>query len=202
MSDRAKAYLIGVLAVVVMATAGFLVWKTVFAPKTYTDAQYGYSFSYPGRWEFLDESGALPFTDFAALGGGDVVLDLAIAGTGDSLDDMAALGVCLFDVSSVPLDQSRFQADLETNLSLAVSQDPSLAIVEPVRAATFGGVPGCRCAVSVTSMGLTVTVTYGLLIDGNLLYALMGFAPESSWSDNRGAFEDFFDSFKPGAIRM
>ncbi len=84
MSDKAKAWLVGVLAVAVMTTAGFLVWKTQFAPKTYTDDQYGYSFSYPGRWQFEDESGMPPFASLATFGADDLILDFAAAGHGYS----------------------------------------------------------------------------------------------------------------------
>jgi len=201
-SDTTKAWLVGVLAFVVMATAGFLVWKTQFASKTYTDDQYGYSFSYPGRWEFEDESGMPPFASLATFGADDVILDFAAAGHGDSPEDIAALGVCLFDPSSLLVDPSRLQAELETNLALAASQDPSLAIVEPVYAATLGGVPGYRFTISATSMGNSVMVTYCLLVDEDLLYVLLGIAPESSWSDNSKAFEDFFRSFKPATVKM
>jgi hypothetical protein len=201
MSDRAKAYLVGVLAAVVLITAGFLVWKTMFASKTYTDDQYGYSFSYPGRWEFLDESDMFSFTDLANFGADGMIVDLAAAGHGDSLENTAMVGVCVFDVGSLYLDASRLQVDLETNLALAASQGYPIAVVEPVQAEVFGGVPGCRFAISATSMGVSVTITYGALIDGDLLYVLMGVAPESNWSDSQKTFENFFKSFKPGATR-
>ena len=83
----------------------------MFAPKNYTDDQYGYSFSYPGAGSSMDESGMLPFADLAALGAGEVIIDFAMAGHGDSEEDIAALGVCLFDASSLRVDPSRLQAE-------------------------------------------------------------------------------------------
>ena len=47
-SGASKTWILSALAVVVLVAAAFLVWKFVFAPKTYTDDRYGYSFTYPG----------------------------------------------------------------------------------------------------------------------------------------------------------
>ena len=52
-SGMGRTLLIAALALVVLAASAFLVWKFVFAPKTYTDKDYGYSFTYPRGWEIV-----------------------------------------------------------------------------------------------------------------------------------------------------
>jgi hypothetical protein len=202
-SSGAKTWIISALAVLVLATSAFLVWKTIFAAKTYTDSQYGYSFSYPGLWDL--EKGATQLTSFSDMAGSNAMLGGTVAGHGDnkSPDDFGVVGVVVFDTSALGLtDSSQWGTQFQANLTQAASVDSSMAIVEPVSATTVGGIGGFKATITVTSSTLSVTTSFCFLIDGAVGYMAIAMAPEPSWSDNQKAFESFFDSFRPGGARI
>ena len=198
--SAAKTWIAAALAVLVMATLGFVVWKTAFAAKTYTDPKYGYSFSYPGRWDFAED--AAQFASFSSMAGSSGLLGGAVAGYGDdqNLDDFAVVGVVVFDTSNLGLgDPSLWGAQFQTNLDLAASQDPGIAIVEPLSPTTVAGVSGYRGTLTLASGGFSVTTGFCFLVDDQFGYMAIAMAPESVWPDNQKAFDAFFDSFKPGS---
>ena len=91
---------------------------------------------------------------------------------------------------------------METNLAIAASQDPTIAIVEPVtppRLEAFLGADARSRLRPWASAHGSPTAFWSTVIFST---CCVGFAPESSWSDNQGAFEDFFKSFKPATTKM
>jgi hypothetical protein len=209
MSNKTKAWIASILVVAVLAGAGFALWKTFLASKTYTDPEYGYSFSYPGRWDFENDFGQ--FFPIDGMPGMGVTLDAAMAGRGDdySLDDFEAVGVCVFDMSGLGTmglgpapDWSLFAVQMQQEFDQTAMMDPTLAIVEPFAVTSVGGAQGCEATMTIDVGFASITMTYCLLLDGEMGYVLMAMASTSNWESSQKTFDRFFASFKPGGARL
>jgi hypothetical protein len=202
-SGRTKTWILSALLVVVLVAAAVLVWKLVFAPKTYTDPDYGYSFSYPGRWEFIDQTGMREAGIAGTLVSSDLVLNVGMAGHGDtfSLSDFAAVSVTVFDAKLFG-DPSQLGSALQGIYSQTAAAAEGYAILQPVTPASVGGLNGYRTTLSYGSGSDPGTVTYCFLLDTRFAYVLSVMATPSTWPTTQKTFDKFFESFEPGAAKM
>jgi hypothetical protein len=206
MSSRTKAWLISALVVAVLATAGFLVWKTQFANKAYTDPEYGYSFSYPAGWEeAVDANSAL--TSGAIAAGGRSPADSVVVGNINEQNskEIAGAFVAVYE-TGIAVDElmmSYFMEYSETMLAQLVNQNSavSVGIVEPLTETTVGGLSGYKFTISIDAYGVSALATYNILLDRSRIYVLGGMATAANWDDSQKAFDAFIDSFKPGDIQ-
>ena len=186
-----------VVAVLAIAI-GLLVWKFVFAPKTYTDSEYGYSFSYPGRWEILADSSML--SQFAYMLEGQEMPSMVLIGDGldsNGADEVAMLAVARGEATGY-VDESQIATQLRSQFDEAELSGLGFSMIEPVYPTTVGGLDGWKMTMSVGIGFYSMTMSYCLLLDGDTVYVLMAAATGEAWNDNHKAFDRFFDSFEPG----
>ncbi len=196
---RNANWVLPTVGVLVLVFAAFLVWKFVFAPKTYTDSEYGYSFSYPARWELIADSSM--FAQFAYLAEGQQMPSMALAGKGfdsDSPDEAAMVAVARAELPA-DVDRSQFAADMKSGVTddQIASSGVGFSIVEPVYATTIGGLDGWRMTMSIGIGFYSMTMTYCVLLDDRTAYVLIAAATGDTWDDNQKNFDRFFRSFRP-----
>jgi hypothetical protein len=187
-----------VVLLLVAAAIGFLVWKFVLGPQTYTDPDYGYSFAHPARWEVIgNDSLASRFgylTDLARTA------DMVVVGKSlDSEDpDQGALVAVARTEVSPTTDGSTIPAQMQSDLYRAVNGGLTLSVVEAAHTVTVGGIDAWKMTVSITDGSYSITMAYCVLLSGDARYALIGAAAGDAWNADREAFDRFFDSFNPG----
>jgi len=185
------------VAAVLVIAIGLLVWKFVFAPKTYTDPQYGYSFSHPASWEVFADNSMLPLIA-APMEGAENASIVMIGNSSDSnADEVAMLGVVRADLP-VDVDRSQIAAELQYEFDQIAATQPGISVIEPVYPTTVGGVDGWKVTLSYGVGPVSMTMSSCILLDGNTTYLLVAAATGDAWDNNRKTFERFFDSFKPG----
>jgi hypothetical protein len=196
-----KTWLFSALAVVLLLAVALVVWKFVFAPKTYADQDYGYSFSYPNRWDLVDDvsmQGA-----FGNLADSSGVLNLAMAGHGfdsNHPNDVALIEVARIEADT-PIQASQLLVEMQTYYAQA-QRSGILQVEEPVASATLAGLDGCRVKLTVPTNGYSLTGTCYFLTEGTGVYVLLAGATPGLWSESQKAFDAFFDTFKPGGTKM
>jgi hypothetical protein len=202
-SNTSKTWILSALAVVVLAAAAFLVWKFVFAPKTFTDDQYGYSFTYPGRWELVEDSSM--FTEFPVAANASQMPSMALAGHGldwSHPNEAAMVGVARIQLD-MAIDASTLTTAVTQGVAQAAAQDPSVSVLEPVTTATLSGLQGCETTLSLTTtQGYSLTVTYYYLLDQGSAYIVIAASTNGLWSESQKTFKTFFNSFKPSATQI
>ncbi len=195
----ARAWMLPVLAVLGVVAIALVVWKFEFAPKTYTNDTYGYSFSYPGRWEMADETGV--FAGFTDQASGVSLLSMSAAGygIGDSRkpDELAAVGVFMFTPGALG-DESQLGTTMQTNYSQAELAGSGVTIIEPVTAVTIGGLPGYQTSLSMVAGTLSLSATLCMLVGSDSTYMLIAMSTSDEWAGAQKGFDRFFDSFEPG----
>ncbi len=197
---NAKTWIFAALGVLVAVAAAFLIWKMEFAPQTYTNDTYGYSFAHPGRWQM--EDGTDMFAGFTSQTSGASILSMAAAGygLGDSTrpEELAGVAVFMFTAGAFG-DESQLPMMLQTGYGSAEAASVGISIIEPVSAVTVGGLPGYRTSVSLVEGDFSLTATLCLLSSADSAYMLMTMATTDEWSGARKHFDRFFESFEPGS---
>lgn len=202
-SGPSKTWMLSALAVVVLIAAAFLVWKFVFAPKTYTDDQYGYSFTYPGRWEFASDEDTSVFNALAGMSSDGSLLDVSAAGHGALFgqSDYAMVAVVVLPLTGIS-DLPVFGGALQSVWEQDIRQNASLSFVEPVAPTTVGGLQGFKVTVADSTASDPATMSFYYLLDAEVTYMLAAVSTPGLWPDSQKAFDAFFNSFKPGATQI
>jgi len=189
------AWVAPVVALLILGGIAFLVWKFVFGPATFTDPEYGYSFSHPGRWGQVVEE-PLP-SQFDYLTKVAHMPDLVVFGTGldsDGLDSAAMVAVAASEASP-SMDGYIIANQIQRDLYLASS---SLSVIDPARATTIEGLSAWRTTLAVETGSNTITVSYYVVLNGSNAYVLIAAGADDAWTHNGEAFDRFFHSFRPG----
>ena len=201
-NDRPKtgrAWMLPVLAVLGVVAIAILVWKFEFAPKTYTNDTYGYSFAYPGRWDMADETDL--FSGFLDEASGVSLLSMSAAaygiGDSDQPEELAAVGVLMFTAGALG-DESQLETTMQTNYSQAELAGSGVTILEPVTAVTIGGLPGYQTSLSMVAGTFSLNATLCMLVGSDSTYMLIAMATSDEWAGAQKGFDRFFDSFEPG----
>jgi hypothetical protein len=202
-SGGTKPWIISALVVLVLLATAFLVWKTQFAPKTYTDEQYGYSFAYPGSWHTTGSPSMLESGIMAELKTSGMLLDASMAGLAGSSPQSDFCRVSVIVVKrEVFGDLTQAATAFRQAFSDARVASTGGTILEPFSYTTAGGLNGFRITLSLTAGASASTMTYCWLIGDDLTYVLAAASNPSSWSGNQKAFDKFFESFKPGTAKI
>ena len=192
------SWVLPTVALLIIGGIAFLVWKFVFGPTTFTDPEYGYSFSHPGRWKVVDGEPIPPQFEYLVDAGR--MPDQVIVGKGlDSEDpgDAAMMAVASGEVRG-STDAQSIAIQIQRDLYLGASPGTSLSVLDPTRATSVGGLSAWTTTVSLATASDSITVTYYVLLDGSIGHTLIAAATNDAWGDNRAAFDHFFDSFEPG----
>ena len=209
MSSNAKAWIAGVLVVAVLAGAGFALWKTFWASKTYEDPEYGYSFSYPGGWDKMDLTSEIASAALVATEDIPPMDAVVVGDIGDSMympEEFSVAVVGMFD-TGVIVDDARISAVMqETQWELAqmpnLGYGMSIAVIEPPTQATVAGLNGYTMTISMDAGGMSMLATYCFLFDGSVMYLLGGMCDGDAWAKFQKTFDSLVSSFKPGHTRF
>ena len=206
--NSVATWIIGVVAVAVVAAAGFLIWKTQFAPQTYTDAEYGYSFSYPHGWDTYDLT-----EDIAAstpLSMEQMPVDGVVVGTVDTNfwgteEQFNAAMVAVVDTGVYTteseirygIDEVRRELDQMQNLQV---DGIHISMIEPAAYVQVGGLDGVSCAMRMEAFGVALVEKFCFLFQGTRMYILAGMCDGDSWPDSEGTLNSLIESFEPGPL--
>ena len=197
LQKRTNTWIFSALAVLVVVAAGFLLWKTEFAPKTHVSTSYGYSYSYPARWTLANEDSML--ASLSSMASTVKPLEVSMAGHGITQatpSEFGFVGVAMYEIGVIG-DPAQLQPELQTELDRAVAATPGMTIVDPLSTTTVGGLSGYKLTVTMTSDNVPMTVAYCFAFDNTHLYELVAACNPSAWEGNRANFDKFFKSFHP-----
>ena len=165
--------------------------------KTYTDADYGYSFQYPAGWE-LKKGGTADVTAGGSAVSSVGVYDPKGAVAEDTYIDLAQVSVYKLNVN---VDQSMMpdiRAEVEQVLASLESQSPDMKTVERLSETNVGGMPGFQVTYSFTKNGAPTTSTLYFLFKDNLEYQVTVQAATQNWQAKQAVFKALVASFRPG----
>lgn len=168
------------------------------AVDTYTDADYGYSFSYPAEWA-LDTEAKAEVEGGIAAANGVSVFDTEGAKAEDYYVNV--FQVAVYELSVV-VEESMLpdvEPQLESLLAGIAAQDSSWKTLAALSETTAGGLGGFKTTVSHTMDGVPVTSTLYFLFDGSTEYELTVQAATDDWEAGQPAFDAIVASFKPGS---
>ena len=140
------------------------------------------------------------FAQFAYMLEGEEMPSMVMIGKGmDSTytDEVAMLAVARAEALDY-VDKSQIPAQLQAEFDEASVSGFGVTVTEPVTPASIGGLEGWKMTVSMGVGTYSMTMSYCLLLDNDIVYVLMAAATGDAWDDNRKAFDRFFDSFDPG----
>ena len=204
-SRSSKTWILTALMVVVLAAAAFLVYKVMFAPKTYTDEQFGYSFSYPHGWGLADENDAPPGSDNLArlVKGG--MLSFCFCFSPDKpapqQNEFAAAAVVVYPSGAFG-NPSQLTADLRAEFDSPALARLGGSVVEPLTSTDLGGLAGYRTTIALPPSLDSARMTICFAVGETHLYMLYAMAGGTVWEANQKTFDRFFESFKPGATKQ
>jgi hypothetical protein len=168
--------------------------------KTYTDADYGYSFKYPASWK-IQEDTTVDASAGAASTGGVSVFDPKGAKVKSTYIDLMLVSVYKLTVT---VDDSVFpqlKSEIEAVLASLESQGTGMRVQEPLAQTTAAGMKGYNVTYSFTKDGTPCTSTLYFLFDGNMEYQLTTQASNENWAANQPIFDAMIASFTPAAAK-
>jgi hypothetical protein len=183
--------------------------STATGVKTYTDADYGYSFEYPADWklkvyEVTPET--IPDSGGALAWGGKVsdagVLDHDGAVAADMYMDLAEVRAFYM---GRPIDESNMSSLKSQLESTSVDWGSGVTDVKILQALTetnMGGMRGFKKTHSFVKDGVPFVTTVYILFSGPMEYMVHTQASEENWSANQPVFDAFLASFRPGGVTM
>ena len=166
--------------------------------KTYTDADYGYSFQYPAGWE-VQKGDSADVTAGGSAAGSVGVFNPDGAVAGDTYIDLAQVSVYELNVT---IDESMMPAvktEVEAVLASLESQASDMKIVEALTETTASGMSGFKVTYSFSKNGAPATSTLYFLFTGNIEYQVTLQAASENWEADKPLFDALLASFKPGA---
>lgn len=167
--------------------------------ETYTDARYGYTFSYPGDWELREEDATEVSAGAASVG--DVSAfdpDGAVDASGAYVD-VLQVSVYELAVSVGEGDLDVLKPVLEGLMEDFAGQSTGFETLEPLSETKVGRLSGYKVTCGFTMEGTPVTSTLYFLFDGYMEYQLLLQAADENWEMDRPVFDAFVASFAPGA---
>ena len=166
--------------------------------KTYTDANYGYSFDYPDGWE-VQEGDSAEVTAGGSAAGSVGVYDPDGAVADKTYIDLAQVSVYKLSVAIDSSMMPQIKTEVEAVLASLESQAADMKTVESLSQTTVGGMTGYKATYSFSKSGAPVTSTLYFLFSGSLEYQLTLQAADENWEAKKPAFATLVASFKPGA---
>ncbi|MFH0916388.1 MAG: PsbP-related protein [bacterium] len=166
--------------------------------KTYTDADYGYSFQYPASWE-VQEGDSADVTAGGSAAGSVGVYDPDGAVAGDTYIDLAQISVYKLNATIDDSMMPAIKTEVEAVLASLESQASDMKTVEALAETNTSGMSGFKVTYSFSKNGAPTTSTLYFLFSGNIEYQLTLQAADTNWEAKRPAFDALVASFKPGA---
>lgn len=165
--------------------------------KTYTSADYGFSFEYPAGWQ-LKEGTTAEVSSGSAAKSSVTAYDPKGAVADDTYIDLVLASVYELNMT---VDESMLpdiRAEVEGVLGDLESQAPDMQVVEALSDAKVGGIPGFSITYSFDKGGEPTTSTLYFLFNGAVEYQLALQAATKNWEANTPVFKAVVSSFKPG----
>jgi hypothetical protein len=165
--------------------------------KTYTDADYHYSFEYPAGWEVQKGDNA------EVTAGGSAAASMAAydpdgAVADDTYIDLVQVSVYKLNTNIDESMMSDIQPEVEQVLASLESQGTDMKTVEALSETTVDGMPGFKVTYSFSKSGTPANSTLYFLFSGDVEYQLTVQAATENWEAKAAAFDALVASFKPG----
>lgn len=168
--------------------------------KTYTDADYGYSFEYPESWKIQEETSV----DVSAGGtstGGVGVFNPTGAKAGDTYIDLMLVSVYKLNVTVDDSLLPQLKSEIASVLKSLESQGTGMRVEKPLAETAAAGMKGYNVTYSFTKDGVPCTSTLYFLFDGNMEYQLTTQASNENWAADQPIFDTMIASFKPASAK-
>jgi hypothetical protein len=161
--------------------------EKVVPPKTYVDAEYGFSFQYPGEWDISKRAGSL------ATGGASIsVVDPKGTKIKKGSVDSATVVAASEGTKAQPEPSD---AGVEIALAELKAQFPDAVLAERLHRAVVGGKDGWSWTFTYTQTKVPVRVAFYWLIDGKTAYGVSFKASQDHWGANEAIFGGILTSF-------
>jgi hypothetical protein len=167
------------------------------AAKTYTDADYGYSFQYPGGW-VVQQGDSAKVTGGSSSDGGMSVYDPEGTVAGDYFIDLFQVSVYELAVTVDESMMPEIKSEVETLLADLETQGNDWTKVEDLSGATVDGMDGYQATYGFTTDGTPTMSTFYFLFTGDIQYQLTLQAATETWEERRPEFDAIVASFTPG----
>jgi hypothetical protein len=156
-------------------------------PKTYVDAEYGFSFQYPGEWDITKRAGSI------ATGGSSIsVVDPKGTKIKKGSVDSATVVAASEGTTSQP---EPTDAGVEEALAELKTQFPDAVLAERLHRAVVGGKDGWSWTFTYTQVKVPVKVSFYWLIDGDTAYGVSFKASQDHWEADQAIFRGILTSF-------
>lgn len=175
--------------------------------KTYTNADYGYSFEYPAGWtlkvfevtpETIPDSGGKITWN---TGVSDVaVIDHKGADAGGTYLDMVEVKVIYQGQPIEEADLPRIKSNMESASLISDSDVTDSKTLEPVTETNMGGMIGFKVTNGYVKSGVPAVTTLYIMFSGAMEYHVLVQSAEENWSANQPVFDALLASFKPGTF--
>ncbi len=170
--------------------------------KNYVDADYGYSFDYPGAWKLVDSGQA------NATSGASAVSIITVGDPDGTEVDGTGLDLMMVQIYklSVTFDETMMPdalAALEPLMASLPAQDPTWKEETPLTETEVGGAPGYVTTSTFSADdGTPMRTTSYFIFLGNIEYQLVIQASSENWAKDQAIFDAFLASFKlvPAAL--
>jgi hypothetical protein len=172
--------------------------STASGVKTYTDADYHYSFDYPAGWEVQKGSSADVTAGGNAAGSVGVYNPKGAVAEGSAID-LAQVMVYKLNVTIDDSMMPQVKTEVESVLASIESQASDMKVVEALAETTVAGMSGFKVTYSFNKNGAPAVSTMYFLFSGAVEYQVTVQAAEKNWSADKLVFEALLASFKPGA---
>lgn len=167
------------------------------AAKTYTDADYGYSFQYPGDW-VVQQGDSADVTGGSGSESGMSVYDPDGTVAGDSYIDLFQVSVYELTVTVDESVMPEIRSEVENLLTDLETQSDDWTKIEDLSDATVGGMDGYQATYGFTTDGTPTMSTFYFVFAGDIQYQLTLQAATETWEERQPEFESIVASFKPG----
>jgi hypothetical protein len=155
--------------------------------KTYVDAEYGFSFQYPGEWDISKRAGSI------ATGGASIsVVDPK--GTKIKKGSVDSATVVVASQGTKPQPEPT-DAGVDQALTELKAQFPDAVVAERLQGAAIGGKEGWSWAFTYTQVKVPVKVSFYWLIDGGTAYGVSFKASLDHWEADQASFSGILTSF-------
>lgn len=189
-------------------TGGVLVTIALFAvvlagcgssEKIYTDATYGYSFTYPSGWKV--QGGTSDVTAGGQVAGNVGVYDPQGTKVGDTYVDLAMVMVYNLNFTVDDAWSPEIQTELEGVLSSLETQTADVKVEKALSQTTTAGLRGYTITYTFTKDGTPVRSTLFFMFDGNVEYELTEQAAVAAWDTAKPTLDGIVGSFRPGKAK-
>jgi hypothetical protein len=185
---------LAVLAVLLTATVLSACGSSI---KTYTDSNYGYSFSYPSAWK-IQTGVASDATAGSSSAGAVAVFNPDGTTAGNVYVDLAMIMVYKLTVSVANPWSSTTRTELEGLVTDLQSQATDVKVEKGLEQTTTEGLKGYVATFTFTKDGTPMRSTLYFLFNGSIEYEVNQQSAVASWDTTKPILDSVLATFKPG----